>query len=569
MELICYLHPGWDPMLRPAEPTRDWMDASPETFAYRCLPLNIANAHGWEMLSPCGFEACWNGGGAPGDVTLRLDAGADPQTAPVALFGQGVLTFHIYGLFRTEPGWNLWIGGSPNRPKDGIYPLTGVMETDWAPFTFTMNWRFTRPDNWIRFEKGEPICFVFPVQRGYLETTTPKLVPLDADPGLRDRFKAWSRSRNDFGAKVKAETPTRPSARWQKHYFRGIDVDGVPGADDHCTKLRPPPFLPASEAPRMPALEPPPAPSRPAPPVEEERPRPDPPPVIIKRGDADALAASAMALRKREWLLETIDAHRRLSLAGQALERRTDLSREAFFEDYYARHRPVILAGEMADWPALSKWTASYLRAQVGDRMVEYQGDRDGAPNYEPNKVAHRRRATFDAFMDQVERSRTGNDAYLTAFNSATNAEIFAPLMVEVGRLEKFLAYDRAQNPGMPWIGGAGSFTPLHHDLTNNLIAQVAGRKQFKIVSALSVGQLKNYEHVFSDFADLDRAPLCPQTQAASDDLIIHTVTLSPGEIIFLPIGWWHQVRAIDFSISLTFTNFHWKNDFYGNYPRA
>ena len=214
----------------------------------------------------------------------------------------------------------------------------------------------------------------------------------------------------------------------------------------------------------MPALKPPPAPSRPAPPVEEERPRPDPPPVIIKRGDADALAASALALRKREWLLETIDAHRRLSLAGQALERRTDLSREAFFEDYYARHRPVILAGEMADWPALSKWTASYLRAQVGDRMVEYQGDRDGASNYEPNKVAHRRRATFDAFMDQVERSRTGNDAYLTAFNSATNAEIFAPLMVEVGRLEKFLAYDRAQNPGMPWIGGAGSFTPLHRD---------------------------------------------------------------------------------------------------------
>ncbi len=569
MELICYLHPGWDPMIRPAEPTRDWMDASPETFAYRCLPLNIANAHGWEMLSPCGFEACWNGGGAPGDVTLRLDAGADPQTAPVALFGQGVLTFHIYGLFRTEPGWNLWIGGSPNRPKDGIYPLTGVMETDWAPFTFTMNWRFTRPHNWVRFEAGEPICFVFPVQRGYLEATTPKLVPLDADPQVRDSFKAWSRSRNAFGAKVRAEPPTRPADRWQKHYFRGVDVDGVQGAEDHSTKLRPPPFLPASEPPQMPAPGAPLAPSRPAPAVEEERPRPDPPPVIIKRGDADALAATTLALQKREWLLETIDAHRRLSPASLAIERRTDLSREAFFEDYYARHRPVILAGEMADWPALSKWTANYLRAQVGSQVVEYQGDRDNASNYEPNKVAHKRRATFDAFMDQLERSRTGNDVYLTAFNSTTNAEVFAPLAADLGRLDKVLAYDRASNAGMPWIGGAGSFTPLHHDLTNNLIAQVAGRKQFKIVSASSAGRLKNREHVFSDLADLDRPPSDPQAQALLDELAIHTVTLSPGEIIFMPIGWWHQVRAIDFSISLTFTNFHWKNDFHLSYPRV
>ena len=45
MDFICYLYPGWDPLVRPAEATRPWMDATPESFAYRCLPLNIANAH--------------------------------------------------------------------------------------------------------------------------------------------------------------------------------------------------------------------------------------------------------------------------------------------------------------------------------------------------------------------------------------------------------------------------------------------------------------------------------------------------------------------------------------------
>src|SRR5580692_8143916 len=104
-----------------------------------------------------------------------------------------ILTFHVEGLFRTPPGWNLWVGGSPNRPKDGIYPLTGIVETDWAPYTFTMNWRFTRPNHWVRFEAEEPICFVFPIQRGYLEEVTPRLMPMESDPEVLRQFAEWSR----------------------------------------------------------------------------------------------------------------------------------------------------------------------------------------------------------------------------------------------------------------------------------------------------------------------------------------------------------------------------------------
>ena len=75
MDLICYLHPGWEPLIRPAEAVRDWMTATPDSFAYRCLPLNIANAHGWEILSPCTFEARWTGGIGTGQVDI-LEPGA-------------------------------------------------------------------------------------------------------------------------------------------------------------------------------------------------------------------------------------------------------------------------------------------------------------------------------------------------------------------------------------------------------------------------------------------------------------------------------------------------------------
>ena len=74
MDLVCYLADGWKPFIRPAPPTRDWMDATSDSFAYRCLPLNIANAHGWELLSPIGFSAKWSGGNERRDVQITLPA---------------------------------------------------------------------------------------------------------------------------------------------------------------------------------------------------------------------------------------------------------------------------------------------------------------------------------------------------------------------------------------------------------------------------------------------------------------------------------------------------------------
>ena len=46
MKLIAHVIDGHDVDIRPAPVERDWMDATNQRFAYRCLPLNIANAYG-------------------------------------------------------------------------------------------------------------------------------------------------------------------------------------------------------------------------------------------------------------------------------------------------------------------------------------------------------------------------------------------------------------------------------------------------------------------------------------------------------------------------------------------
>jgi hypothetical protein len=246
MDLICYLHPGWEPLIRPADTARPWMDASPESFAYRCLPLDIANTHGWEVLCPVDVLAYWTGGPKVEDVVIvrsKAEREAARPKGAVSLFGQGVLTFHIEALLRTPPGWDLWISGSPNRPKSGMMPLSGVVEADWSPYTFTMNWKFTRRNHWVRFDKGEPICFFFPVQRGVLERMEPKFVPLGDNPPLLGEFTSWSRSRDAFHNTMADGTPRLPAEKWQKRYYRGQGMASDAPVPGHRTRLRLKPFV--------------------------------------------------------------------------------------------------------------------------------------------------------------------------------------------------------------------------------------------------------------------------------------------------------------------------------------
>jgi len=557
VELTAYLHPGWTPLIRPAPATRAWMDATPESFAYRCLPLNIANAHGWEVLTPFGFEAVWNGTPGTEAITITTDPGAEPARAPVSLFGQGVLTFHIEAIMRTPPGWDLWVGGSPNRQKDGIAPLTGVVETDWSPFTFTMNWRFTRPGQPVRFEAMEPFCFLFPVQRGAVEAFEPAFAPLGADPDTEKRFRAWSEARDAFHAKMQREPPKAPADRWQKHYYRGVDVSGAVLVPDHRAKLRLKPFdrAAAPQVPVAPAEDAPQPPATPAPPA-------------AGAADAAEVAALRLALAKREWLLETLERQRAMAPAVAGIPRRENLGSDEFLERYYAVNRPVILVGEMAGWPALDRWTPDYLKTRVGAAPVEYQGGRTGNERFEMEKDRHRREGPFDAFMDQIQGA-AGNDAYITAYNSAKNRQALSPLFDDMGYLDKFLTRNRPDAEGMMWIGPAGTTTSLHHDLTNNFIGQLVGRKRLQVLPASEVGKVYNQTHVFSRIPDLEDPSLDAARWPRLPGAHVYEVILEPGEILFMPLAWWHQVKALEFSVTVTWTNFRWPNDGYTAYPQG
>jgi hypothetical protein len=233
--LTAYRVTGEPMALRTADRARDWLDALPDRFAYRCLPLAMANQMGWELLCPVGFTAKWNGGPKPADIKLRFDG--EPSPLVSSHFGHGILTFTPGYLFRTTPRHNLWVKGPANVWKDGAQPLEGLIETDWAPYTFTMNWKLTRPRLKVRFEAGEPVASLLPFPREYLEDFVPRLQALDANADVAGQYRAWNEDRGRFLAELELEGSEARKAGWQRDYMRGRDQkDRV--FEGHQTKLR-------------------------------------------------------------------------------------------------------------------------------------------------------------------------------------------------------------------------------------------------------------------------------------------------------------------------------------------
>jgi hypothetical protein len=73
--------------------------------------------------------------------------------------------------------------------------------------------------------------------------------------------------------------------------------------------------------------------------------------------------------------------------------------------------------------------------------------------------------------------------------------------------------------------------------------------------------------HVFSEIGDLTDPNLDVAGRPLLDGLRYEKLLLNPGDALFIPIGWWHQVRSLDFSVSATYTNFIWPNEGWQDHP--
>lgn len=235
---------------------------------------------------------------------------------------------------------------------------------------------------------------------------------------------------------------------------------------------------------------------------------------------------------------------------------------DLFYRDHYRAHRPVLVRGLFDHWPARARWSLDYVAQALGDRPVKVQWNRASDKDFERHVEAHGAFRPFSEIAERLRAEEPSNDFYITANNADANRAAFAPLFRDVGDMPGILQPGSARDQGFIWIGPKGTITPWHHDLTNNLLIQLVGRKRVRMVASHDVAGMRNDRHCFSAWGSDDLLP----GPAHDGKPPVLECTIGPGDALFLPVGWWHHVDGLDQTIGMSFTTFAWNNDFYSDY---
>ncbi|XP_025832966.1 HSPB1-associated protein 1 isoform X2 [Agrilus planipennis] len=101
------------------------------------------------------------------------------------------------------------------------------------------------------------------------------------------------------------------------------------------------------------------------------------------------------------------------------------------------------------------------------------------------------------------------------------------------------------------WIGTEGAHTPCHVDTYGcNLVAQVLGRKLWCLFppneNLLPTRVPYEESTIFSEMNFFS-----PQPNKFKGIESCRKVILNPGDVLFVPHGWWHYVENLEFAISI------------------
>ncbi|MGK5077211.1 cupin-like domain-containing protein [Janthinobacterium sp. HLX7-2] len=233
--------------------------------------------------------------------------------------------------------------------------------------------------------------------------------------------------------------------------------------------------------------------------------------------------------------------HAARALPAMAAVPRLGMLDAAAFRARAAQGLPFLMRGLVKRWP-LSKLAPEVLRERYGHVPVRARvGDYI-------NTAFAADRAMQDmsmlAYLDLVEAGRQEGANALPPYLG--NLELR-----ELNRLCHWPTYFDKMGPPRFWVGPAGTVTPLHCDYDDNIFAQVWGSKRIFLSpphhDAFLYPSEANAILFGSPFdpeaPDFDKFPLA--RQASMIECIVE-----PGDMLYVPAGWYHQVRALTFSLS-------------------
>ena len=227
-------------------------------------------------------------------------------------------------------------------------------------------------------------------------------------------------------------------------------------------------------------------------------------------------------------------------------------SKEWFYKQHVHRNKPALFSDAAVHWPGLSVWQdKEYLYHTVGKELVPISlggCEETTAGNRKSRKIT----LPFDQFLKALnDGTCTG---YLKQYDLAASSVLRADVRPEI-------MFDK-WNYGICnlWVGSEGSSkTGLHNDDENNVLCQISGQKHVVLIAP------DEREHLYVNNL-YDSGTECCDVNAEAPNLDVHpafqkvtqiySVTLNPGDVLFIPQFWYHQVRPCGkFSMSINYFN--------------
>ncbi|SEH35702.1 cupin-like domain-containing protein [Chryseobacterium culicis] len=224
-----------------------------------------------------------------------------------------------------------------------------------------------------------------------------------------------------------------------------------------------------------------------------------------------------------------------------------DISKEDFYEKYLKPRRPVVIRNMAKNWPAYQKWTMEYMKEVVGDVEVPLYDSSKADPSAPINAAAAKMK--FGDYIDLIQREPT--DLRIFLFDPIKYApklleDYISPKDLMGGFLDKY--------PNM-FFGGKGSVTFLHFDIDMAHIfhTHFNGRKHILLFDYKWKERLYQIPYATYALEDYDIENPDFTKFPALDGVEGIECYLEHGDTLFMPTGWWHWMKYLDgsFSISL------------------
>lgn len=237
----------------------------------------------------------------------------------------------------------------------------------------------------------------------------------------------------------------------------------------------------------------------------------------------------------------------------KTVERVRDIGLDRFVRDFFKPRRPVVLAGASGGWAAAS-WTLDHLASVAGDISLPVFKSRTPVFSPEVNHAFDRMRVLM-RFGEYVQMMKDGgaNDGCYYYLATTPFGKSYPELEKDVD-FSYFITKREKAEPHI-WISMSGTVTPLHFDPyeKHNLHALIRGRKRFVLYEPEQSRfltpyppeeRIQQFSRVDLNAPDLRQFPDFPKAQGLE-------CLLEAGDMLFLPMWWWHQVTTESTAISV------------------